>query len=208
MASSVNKIFLVGNLGADPEIRTMGSGGEFARLSVATSDTWKDRETGERREKTEWHRVVIWDENLARICKQFLKKGSKVHLEGAIQTRIYTDQDGVERSSTEIVLNRGRGVLTMLGSAPRQGSPESLVGVTQPPRVDAEPPTPQPPQRATQSPRPEPPRVETQPPRPEPPRKGTKPEAAQQRYKPRDWDIPDFEEGSPKPGWKNLGRYQ
>ena len=121
MSSSVNKIFLIGNLGVDPEIRTMGSGGEFARLSVATSDSWKDRETGERREKTEWHRVVIWDENLTGICKRFLKKGSKVYVEGTIQTRSYTGQDGVERHSTEIVLNRGRGVLTMLDSAPRTG---------------------------------------------------------------------------------------
>lgn len=123
MPSSVNKIFIVGNLGADPEIKTMGSGGEFARLSVATSDTWKDGETGERQEKTEWHRVVIWDENLTRICKQFLKKGSKVHLEGTIQTRSYTGQDGAERSSTEIVLNKGRGVLTMLDPAPRPREP-------------------------------------------------------------------------------------
>jgi single-strand DNA-binding protein len=119
MSSSVNKIFLVGNLGVDPEIRTMGSGGEFARLSVATSDTWKDRETGERRENTEWHRVVIWDEHLTDVCKRFLRKGSKVYLEGTIQTRSYTGQDGSERSSTEVVLNRGRGVLTMLDSAPR-----------------------------------------------------------------------------------------
>jgi single-strand DNA-binding protein len=131
MSSSVNKIFLVGNLGADPEIRTMGSGGEFARLSVATSDTWKDRETGERQEKTEWHRVIIWDEHLTDVCKRFLKKGSKVYLEGTIQTRSYTGQDGSERSSTEVVLNRGRGVLTMLDSAPR---PE---GGTYAPRPDS-----------------------------------------------------------------------
>jgi single-strand DNA-binding protein len=130
MSSSVNKIFLIGNLGADPEIRTMGSGGEFARLSVATSDSWKDRETGERRENTQWHRVIIWDENLTNICKRFLKKGSKVYLEGTIQTRSYTGQDGQERSSTEVVLNRGRGVLTMLDSAPRSE------GGTYPPRSD------------------------------------------------------------------------
>ena len=97
----------------------MGSGGEFARLSVATSDTWKDRETGERREKTEWHRVIIWDEHLTDICKRFLKKGSKVYLEGTIQSQSYKGQDGTERNSTEVVLNRGRGVLTMLDSAPR-----------------------------------------------------------------------------------------
>ena len=102
MSSSVNKIFLVGNLGVDPEIRTMGSGGEFARLSVATSDTWKDRETGERRENTEWHRVVIWDEHLTDVCKRFLKKGSKVYIEGRIRTRKWQDQNGQDRYTTEI----------------------------------------------------------------------------------------------------------
>jgi single-strand DNA-binding protein len=131
MSSSVNKIFLIGNLGADPEIRTMGSGGEFARLSVATSDTWKDRETGERREKTEWHRVIVWDEHLTDICKRFLKKGSKVYLEGTIQSQSYKGQDGTERNSTEVVLNRGRGVLTMLDSAPRSD------GGTNSPRPDS-----------------------------------------------------------------------
>ena len=113
MAGSVNKVILVGNLGKDPEVRTLNSGDRVANLSLATSESWRDRTTGERREKTEWHRVVIFNENLCRIAEQYLKKGSKVYLEGALQTRKY-DQGGVEKFSTEIVLQKFRGELTML----------------------------------------------------------------------------------------------
>ena len=113
MAGSVNKVILVGNLGQDPEARTMGSGGEVVNLSVATSENWKDRD-GNRQERTEWHRVVIFNENLGRVAKQYLRKGSKVYLEGQIQTRKWQDQSGVEKFSTEIVLQKYRGELTML----------------------------------------------------------------------------------------------
>ena len=104
MAGSVNKVILVGNLGADPEVRSMPSGGKVVNLRVATSENWKDRNSGERREKTEWHRVVIFAEGLARVAEQYLKKGSKVYLEGQLQTRKWTDQSGAERYSTEVVL--------------------------------------------------------------------------------------------------------
>ena len=102
--SSVNKVILVGNLGNEPEVRNMPSGGKVVNLSVATSEKWKDKNTGEQREKTEWHRVVIFSEGLARVAEQYLKKGSKVYLEGQLQTRKWTDQSGVEKYSTEIVL--------------------------------------------------------------------------------------------------------
>jgi len=114
MAGSVNKVILVGNLGADPEIRSLNSGDRVANLRVATSETWKDRSSGERKEKTEWHRVVIFNENLVKVAEQFLRKGSKIYLEGAIQTRKWADQAGVEKYSTEIVLQKFRGELTML----------------------------------------------------------------------------------------------
>jgi len=114
MAGSVNKVILVGNLGKDPEVRTMQSGDEVCNLSLATSETWRDRQSGERREKTEWHRVVIFNENLVKIAKQYLRKGSKIYVEGQLQTRKYTDAQGVERFSTEVVLQRFRGELTML----------------------------------------------------------------------------------------------
>ena len=117
MAGSVNKVILVGNLGRDPEIRFMQSGQKLANISVATSETWKDKQSGERREKTEWHRVVIFDERLADIAEKYLKKGSKVYLEGALQTRKWTGNDGVEKYTTEVVLQRFSGVLTMLDSA-------------------------------------------------------------------------------------------
>ena len=116
MAGSVNKVILVGNLGKDPEVRTMGNGGKVVNLSIATSENWKDKSTGERREKTEWHRVVIFNENLARIAENYLKKGSKVYIEGALQTRKWTDQSGVDKYSTEVVLQNFTGVLTMLDS--------------------------------------------------------------------------------------------
>ncbi len=114
MAGSVNKVILVGNLGRDPEIRSMQSGEEICQLSVATSDTWRDKASGERKERTEWHRVVIFNENLVKVAKQYLKKGSKVYLEGSLQTRKWTDKDGAEKYTTEVVLQRYRGELTML----------------------------------------------------------------------------------------------
>jgi single-strand DNA-binding protein len=114
MAGSVNKVILVGNLGRDPEIRSMQSGEEIAQLSLATSETWKDKASGERKERTEWHRVVIFNENLVKVAKQFLKKGSKVYIEGSLQTRKWTDKDGAEKYTTEVVLQRFRGELTML----------------------------------------------------------------------------------------------
>jgi single-strand DNA-binding protein len=115
MAGSVNKVILVGNLGADPEIRSLGSGDRVANLRIATSETWRDRTSGERKEKTEWHRVVIFNDNLVKVAEQYLRKGSTVYIEGAIQTRKWTDNTGAEKYSTEIVLQKFRGELTMLG---------------------------------------------------------------------------------------------
>lgn len=114
MAGSVNRVFLIGNLGADPDIRTMQSGGRVANLSVATSESWKDKSTGERKERTEWHRVIVFNENIVGVCEKYLRKGSKVFLEGQIETRKWTDNSGVEKYSTEIVLRPFRGELTML----------------------------------------------------------------------------------------------
>jgi len=116
MAGSVNKVILVGNLGRDPEVRRLNSGEPVVNLRVATSETWKDKGSGERKEKTEWHSVVIFNENLARVAEQYLKKGSKVYLEGQLQTRKWTDQSGVEKYTTEVVLQRFRGELTILDS--------------------------------------------------------------------------------------------
>jgi single-strand DNA-binding protein len=117
MAGSVNKVILIGNLGRDPELRSMQDGNRVANLTVATSESWRDRVSGERKERTEWHRVVIFNERLAEIAEKYLKKGSKVYLEGALQTRKWSDQGGQERYTTEIVLNRFRGELTMLDGA-------------------------------------------------------------------------------------------
>ena len=114
MAGSVNKVILVGNLGKDPEIRRTQDGRPIANLSIATSDTWRDKATGERKEKTEWHRVVIFSEPLCKIVEQYLKKGAKVYIEGALQTRKWTDASGVEKYSTEVVLQGFNSVLTML----------------------------------------------------------------------------------------------
>ncbi|HZC38834.1 MAG TPA: single-stranded DNA-binding protein [Sphingomicrobium sp.] len=114
--AGVNKVILVGNLGADPEARTLNSGGEVVNMRVATSEQWKDRD-GNRQERTEWHNVVIFNENLGRVAKNYLKKGSKVYLEGQIQTRKWTDQSGNDRYTTEIVLQRFRGELVLLDSA-------------------------------------------------------------------------------------------
>jgi single-strand DNA-binding protein len=115
MAGSVNKVILIGNLGRDPEVRRLNSGEPVVNLRIATSESWKDKMSGERKEKTEWHSVVIFNENLARIAEQYLKKGSTVYIEGQLQTRKWTDQSGVEKYSTEIVLQRYRGEMTLLG---------------------------------------------------------------------------------------------
>jgi len=112
--AGVNKVILVGNLGRDPDVRRMTSGEPVVNLSVATSESWRDKSSGERKERTEWHRVVIFNENLAKVAEQYLRKGSKVYLEGQLSTRKYTDKDGAEKYSTEIVLNRFRGELVML----------------------------------------------------------------------------------------------
>jgi single-strand DNA-binding protein len=114
MAGSVNKVILVGNLGKDPEVRRMQNGNPVVNLTVATSDTWRDKGTGERKEKTEWHRVVIFSEGLAKVAEQYLKKGAKVYIEGALQTRKWTDQSGAEKYSTEVVLQGFNATLTML----------------------------------------------------------------------------------------------
>ncbi|MEE8279593.1 MAG: single-stranded DNA-binding protein [Alphaproteobacteria bacterium] len=116
MAGSVNKVILIGNLGRDPEIRSTQDGTRVANLSVATSESWKDRESGERRERTEWHRVVIFNEHLVEIVEKYLRKGSKVYIEGQLQTRKWQDQSGQDRYTTEVVMNRYRGELTMLDS--------------------------------------------------------------------------------------------
>ena len=144
MAGSVNKVILVGNLGRDPEVRSTQDGTKIVNLSLATSERWKDRNTGEPREKTEWHRVVIFNEQLANVAEQYLSKGSTIYVEGQLQTRKWTDQQGVEKYTTEVVLQRYRGELTMLGarggasggdsfgsSAPAQGSISA--GTTPPP---------------------------------------------------------------------------
>lgn len=123
MAGSVNKVILVGNLGRDPEIRSTQDGMRIANLAVATSESWRDRVSGERKERTEWHRVAIFNERLAEIAEKYLRKGSKVYLEGALQTRKWTDNSGQERYTTEIVLQRFRGELTMLDSARGAGGP-------------------------------------------------------------------------------------
>jgi single-strand DNA-binding protein len=128
MAGSVNKVILVGNLGKDPEIRTMQSGGKVCNLSVATSESWNDKASGERKEKTEWHRVVIFDDRLADVCEKYLRKGRKVYLEGQLQTRKWTDQEGKERYSTEVVLQRFRGELQILDSNREGGGGGSFGG--------------------------------------------------------------------------------
>lgn len=116
MAGSVNKVILVGNLGADPEIRRLNSGDPVVNLRIATSETWRDRNSGERRERTEWHNVVIFNDNLAKVAEQYLKKGAKVYVEGQLQTRKWQGQDGQDRYTTEVVLQKFRGELQMLDS--------------------------------------------------------------------------------------------
>src|SRR5512147_2982777 len=125
--AGVNKVILVGNLGADPEVRQLPSGEPVVNLRIATSESWRDKNSGERKEKTEWHRVVIFNENLAKVAENYLKKGSKVYLEGALQTRKYTDKDGAEKYSTEIVLQKFRGELVMLDGRSGEGGGERPV---------------------------------------------------------------------------------
>jgi len=115
MAGSVNKVIIIGNLGRDPEVRTFGSGGKVVNLNIATSETWRDKASGERKERTEWHRVSITNEGLCKIAEQYLRKGSTVYIEGQLETRKWQDQSGAEKYSTEIVLRPFRGELTLLG---------------------------------------------------------------------------------------------
>ncbi|KIN65211.1 Single-stranded DNA-binding protein [Sulfitobacter noctilucicola] len=122
MAGSVNKVILIGNLGRDPEVRSFQNGGKVCNLRIATSENWKDKNTGERREKTEWHSVAIFNEGLVRIAEQYLKKGSKVYIEGQLQTRKWQDQSGQDRYSTEVVLQGFNGTLTMLDGRDGGGS--------------------------------------------------------------------------------------
>jgi single-strand DNA-binding protein len=125
VAGSVNKVILIGNLGKDPEARSMNNGGEVVSFSIATSETWNDKQSGDRKEKTEWHNIVIFNENLGRIAKQYLRKGSSVYVEGALQTRKWTDQSGQDKYTTEVVLQRFRGELTLLGGRGEGGGQSS-----------------------------------------------------------------------------------
>lgn len=122
MAGSVNKVIIIGNLGRDPEVRSFQNGGRVCNLRIATSETWKDKTSGERKERTEWHSIAIFNENLVGIAERYLKKGSKVYIEGQLETRKYTDKDGNERYSTEVVLRPYRGELTLLDSRGGGGS--------------------------------------------------------------------------------------
>jgi single-strand DNA-binding protein len=126
MAGSVNKVILIGNLGRDPEVRRMNSGDSVVNFSLATTESWRDKASGERKDRTEWHNVVIFNENLGRIAEQYCKKGSKVYLEGQLQTREYTDKDGNQRRTTEVVLQRFRGELTLLDSRGGGGARDSF----------------------------------------------------------------------------------
>lgn len=122
MAGSVNKVILIGNLGADPEVRTFANGGKVCNIRVATTETWRDKNSGERREKTEWHTVAIFSEGLVKVAEQYLKKGSKVYIEGALQTRKWQDQSGADRYSTEVVLQNFNSTLVMLDGAGGSGA--------------------------------------------------------------------------------------
>lgn len=128
MSGSVNKVVLVGNLGKDPDIRMAQDGTKIAQLSVATSETWKDRLTGEKKDKTEWHRVVVFNPNIADVCEKYLRKGAKVYLEGQLQTRKWTDQTGQEKYTTEIVLPKFKGELTMLDGRSEAENPSPTLG--------------------------------------------------------------------------------
>lgn len=122
MAGSLNKVMLIGNLGRDPEIRTFGNGNKVCNFSIATSESWRDKNSGEKREKTEWHNIVIFNEGLISVCERFLKKGSKVFIEGQLQTRKWQDQSGVDKYTTEVVLQGFNGTLTMLDGRSEGGS--------------------------------------------------------------------------------------
>ena len=140
MAGSVNKVILVGNLGKDPEVRSTQDGSKIVNLALATSETWNDRASGERKEKTEWHRIVIFNDRIADVAEKYLKKGAKIYVEGALQTRKWTDQAGQEKYTTEIVIGKFRGELTMLsGRGEEGGTGESSGGYT--PRERAAPAT-------------------------------------------------------------------
>lgn len=128
MAGSLNKVMLIGNLGADPEIRRLPSGGSVANLRIATSETWRDKQSGERREKTEWHNVVIFNDNLVRVIEQYVKKGSKIYVEGQLQTRKYQDKSGQDRYSTEVVIQGFGGQLTLLDGRGEGGGREMSGG--------------------------------------------------------------------------------
>src|SRR6516165_11287844 len=132
MAGSVNKVILIGNLGKDPDVRRLNSGDQVVSFTLATSETWRDKNSGERKEKTEWHNVVIFNENLGKVVEQYCKKGSKVYVEGQLQTRKWQDKDGNDRYTTEVVLQRFRGELTLLdsrgGGADRESFPEEGAG--------------------------------------------------------------------------------
>ena len=131
MSGSVNKVILVGNLGRDPEVRRLANGDPVVNLRVATTETWREKSSGERKERTEWHSVVIFNDNLAKIAEQYLRKGSKVYLEGQNQTRKWTDKDGIERYTTEVVLQRFRGELTILDAPRSAGADEPRERVTE-----------------------------------------------------------------------------
>ena len=131
MAGSVNKVILVGNLGQDPEIRSLQDGRQVANFSIATSESWKDKNTGERKEKTEWHRVVVFNDNLVGVIKNYVKKGAKLYIEGSLQTRKWTDKDGAEKYSTEVVLQGFNGTLTMLDGKRDGGSNEQSYNAPQ-----------------------------------------------------------------------------
>ncbi|GAA5105410.1 single-stranded DNA-binding protein [Bartonella jaculi] len=130
MAGSLNKVILIGNLGADPEIRRLNSGDQVANLRIATSESWRDRNTNERKERTEWHSIVIFNENLIKVVEQYLKKGSKIYIEGQLQTRKWQDQNGNDRYTTEVVLQKYRGELQMLDGRNMSGG-EQMQGATQ-----------------------------------------------------------------------------
>lgn len=130
MSGSVNKVILVGNLGRDPEVRRFPSGDSVVSFSLATTESWRDKATGERKDKTEWHNISIFNENLGKIAEQYLKKGSKVYLEGQLQTREYTDKDGNQRKATDVVLTKFRGELTLLDSRGKGGEEGSYGGAT------------------------------------------------------------------------------
>jgi single-strand DNA-binding protein len=124
MAGSLNKVSLLGNVGRDPEVKTLQSGGKIVNVSLATSETWKDKASGEDKERTEWHRIVCFNEGLTSVIERFVKKGSKIYVEGSLQTRKYTDQQGVERYSTEVVIGRFNGTLVLCGDRPSGGGGE------------------------------------------------------------------------------------